>query len=836
MKKRILIALCAIMAVAVASARLSDEEVMIYIQEQSALGKSEAQIGRELLARGVMPQQVERIKAKYENADNTGNEGTQNNTATGKINNTRGSRTQNMQETQSRFNTGATTIGGAPAADAASGTIPIPPGMAIQGYDAQGQPIYMVVEQQERTIPIFGHNVFSEDNLTFAPGTNLATPQDYTLGPGDEVIIDLWGENEEHMRQTISPEGSIMVAQLGPIYLSGNTVQQANKIVRDKFAKKYGGVNDARSEVSLALGQTRSIQVDVMGEVTSPGTFRLSPFATVFNALYNAGGINNIGTLRNIEVLRNGKRVSTVDIYDYLFKGKQTGNIRLKEGDVIIVPPYKELVTVEGNIKRPMKYEIKPGESVGTVIEYAGGFLGDAYSDMVRLTRSNGKENALVNVERGQFKTYRMKDGDLLTVGTISDRYNNRVELRGAVERPGQYAIGKDIFTVRDLINRAEGVREDAYTGRAMLYRQSPDLTLEVEALDLGAILSGAAPDIELRRNDMLVVSTVQELNEKGDLTIQGEVTDPGNYPYAKGTTIEDLIVQAGGLRAGASTARVDVARRILDPTATESSDRVAETFTLSIEKGLMVGEGSGFELQPYDVVTIYRSPTYQTQKFVTVAGEITFAGPYPLADRAERISQVIEKAGGVNQFAYLRGASLIRQMTEEEIKARDDALEFARINAATDSVSISRINLSNYYNVEIDLEKALANPGSQYDVVLKDKDRIFIPETSTTVAIQGEVMTPNTVTFRKGQKGKKYIDQAGGFTERANKGKVYVVYMNGNVEKLKRNTRIEPGSTIVVPSKSMNKRSIMSEIMGYVSSFTSLAVMAASIASLLKK
>lgn len=831
MRYKGLLALVAVMMSLGLQARMTDMEVLTYIKTASGAGKSEQVIGRELVARGVTPEQVERVKRQYESQQDrhaTSATGTRQSD----INNTRGQRTPYDQRSDRDRRRREPTVQPRTARTADP--------QEYQEYyysdDNDRQPVYI----EDETAPerrIYGHNVFNENSLTFAPGVNIATPQDYRLGPGDEVVIDIWGQNEEHIRQTISPEGSIMVAQLGPVYLSGHTIQQADKIIKDKFSRKYGGLADSRSDASLQLGQMRSIQVDVMGEVASPGTFTLSPFATVFNALYNAGGINDIGTLRNIEVLRNGKRVATVDIYDYLFRGKQTGNIRLQEGDMVRVSPYKELVQVEGNVKRPMYYEIKPGETLQDVINYAGGFTGDAYSEMVRITRHTGRDNELVNVERGQYGSYRLKDGDAVNVGTIQDKYANRVELRGAVERPGLYAIGTDIFTIRDLINKADGLQDDAYTGRVMLYREKPDLSLEVEALDLGAILAGAAPDIELRRNDMIVISSVGELEDRGDLTIQGEVSRPGTFPYAQGSTVEDLIMQAGGLLPGASTARVDVARRIIDPSATETSGQISEIFSLSIENGLVVGSGTDFELKPYDVVTIRRSPGYIVQEFVEVSGQVMFTGPYAIAKRDERVSDILSRAGGLTPEAYLKGASLIRRLTAEQITTRRNALLNAQRAAGNDSITIEAIEVNEFFNVGVDLQKALDNPGSEFDVVVRDGDRIYVPETTTTVNIAGEVMSPTTTTYAAGRRVKDYIDLAGGYTDLANKKRIYIVYMNGTVRKAKGRDRIEPGATVIVPTKEIKEgANKLGEVMGYIQSFASLAVMAASIASLLKK
>ncbi|MDE6086635.1 MAG: SLBB domain-containing protein, partial [Muribaculaceae bacterium] len=353
---------------------------------------------------------------------------------------------------------------------------------------------------------IYGHSVFNNRALTFEPSENIATPQNYRLGPGDEVIIDIWGTSEDHLRQTISPEGSIMISQLGPVYLNGLTINEAANHIRNSFSQKYAGVSDSETDIQVTLGQVRTIQVNLMGEVSTPGTYRLSPFSTVFHALYRAGGINDIGSMRNVQVLRNGKKISGIDIYEYLFDGKTDGNIRLQEGDVIIVPPYESLVSIDGNVKRPMYYEIKPGETVQDIIEYAGGFTADAYSDMVRLSRQAGIENELFNVPNGQFEIYALKDGDIISVGTILDRFANRVEIKGSVYRPGTFAINDNMKTLSQLINMADGLTDDAYTKRVLLYREGDELQLEVQALNIEDILAGTAPDVVLKRNDLIVI------------------------------------------------------------------------------------------------------------------------------------------------------------------------------------------------------------------------------------------------------------------------------------------------------------------------------------------
>lgn len=791
--------LCSIMAFAI-----TDQQVIDYIKQQTAAGKSEQQIGKELMAKGVTPEQAKRIKAQLESQQHGETQATR--------------QTVTLAESERKHNA---------AEDVSVSSIEnmqreIEKGDAMSG---SGRKIY-------------GHQVFNSQSLTFEPSENLATPQNYRLGPGDEVVIDIWGTSEDHMRQTISPEGSIMISQIGPVYLNGLTIKDANQHIKSAFSRKYAGMNDAETDIQVTLGQVRTIQVDILGEVATPGTFRMSPFSSVFHALYRAGGINDIGSLRNIQVLRNGKKVAGVDIYDYLFKGKTSGNIRLQEGDVIIVPPYEQLVNIDGNVKRPMYYEIKPDETVKSLLDYAGGFTGDAYGGMVRLSRQSGTENELYNIDRGEFATYRLQDGDIITVGTILDRYANRVELKGAVYRPGMFAIGDGLKTVRDLIDKADGVTEDAYTDRVLLYREGPEKQLEVVALDLKDILRGAAPDITLKRNDMLVISSVNELEERGDVYIGGQVARPGAYPYAANSTVEDLIFQAGGLLEGASTARVDISRRIVDPSATEATNQLAQEFTVSIENGLAIGKGKGFRLKPYDRVEVRRSPGYAPQETVAIDGEVLFAGTYTLRKRNERLSEFVTRAGGLIDGAYIKGAHLSRRLSESELAARKEALRLAMSNNSEnmgDSIAIDKIDLSNMYNVGINLEKALANPGSDYDLVLMPGDSLYVPEKQSTVKISGDVMFPNAVIYEPGKKLSHYINQAGGYGQRAKKGKAFIVYMNGTVARAKRNTPIEPGCHIIVPSKPQNGGTDWSKILTLTTGFMSVATMVATIPNLFK-
>ena len=630
-----------------------------------------------------------------------------------------------------------------------------------------------------------------------------------------------------------------MISQVGPVYLNGLTIGDANKHIKSIFSRKYAGMDDAETEIQVTLGQIRTIQVDILGEVSTPGTFRMSPFSSVFHALYRAGGIRDIGTLRNIQVLRNGWKVAGIDIYEYLFDGKTSGNIRLQEGDVIIVPPYDQLVSIDGNVKRPMYYEIKPGETIQDLLTYAGGFTGDAYTGMVRLARQTGTENELYNIDRGEFTSYRLKDGDIITIGTILDRYANRVELKGAVYRPGMFAIGDGVNTVGQLVRKADGLTEDAYADRVLLYREGPELRLEILPLDLKGILNGTVADVELKRNDVLVISSIHELESRGALTIAGQVARPGSYPFADNTSLEDLILQAGGLLEGASTAKVEIARRVVDPTATTQTQRLADIYTVSIENGLAVGEGKGFMLKPFDRVVVRTSPGYGEQRTVSVGGEVLFSGSYTLEKRNERISDIIRRSGGILDGAFIRGAHMTRLLTDDEYTARREALRLAMANSNAnvgDSIALSKIDVSRSYNVGINLEKALAYPGSHYDLVLQPGDEIFVPEQQSIVKISGDVMFPNAVVYEPGQKLGYYVDMAGGYGQTAKKNKAYIVYLNGTVAKAKRGTPIEPGCTIIIPSKPNRPGTNWEKVLAFATSFSSVAALAATITNIFKK
>lgn len=808
--------ICTLSGVAVAQ-QMSDDQVIQYVKSAQQMGKNQKQITTELMRRGVTKEQVGRIQQKYENSK-TGN--LQDSNSDGNRSRQRGQqssgRTSNLR---------------------ASFKQKVGSQMEMREDSLDVDRVGLV--KKDRTQQIYGHDIFTNENLTFEPNVNVATPVNYRLGPGDEVIIDVWGASEATIRQMISPEGSILVNNLGPVYLSGKTVKEANSYLKQEFARIYSGVtgNVPSTQVKLTLGEIRSIQVNVMGEVAIPGTYTLSSFASVFHALYSAGGVNKIGSLRSIKVVRNGNVIADLDIYDLLMKGKMKDDVRLQDGDVILVNPYQSLVQILGKIKRPMYYEMKPTETVATLLKYAGNFTGDAYKKAVRIVRKSGREHQIYNVDEMDYSVFRIEDGDIVTVDSVLQRFENRVEIRGAVYREGLYQLNGTVNTVKQLIKKAEGVRGDAFLNRAIIDRELEDLTHEIIPVDMKGLLNGTVADIPLQKNDILYIPSIHDLKEEATLTIHGEVANPGTYLYSDKMTVEDLIIQAGGLLETAATTKIEVARRVKEPKSTIFSTTVGENFSFDLREGLLVGEGSeDFHLEPFDEVYIRKSPAYHQQQNVMVGGEVLFSGSYALSKKNERLSDLITKAGGITPDAYVKGARLIRKMTEEELRRKEDALRMAQMGGG-DSISIKKMDLSDTYSVGISLEKALQNPGSDYDMVLREGDMLFVPEYVSTVKINGAVMYPNTVLYRKGENLRYYINQAGGFGNDAKKRKAYVVYMNGTVSRLKSGNAkaIEPGCEIIVPSKDPKKKMSVAEIMGMGTTTASLATMIATMVNLFK-
>lgn len=689
-----------------------------------------------------------------------------------------------------------------------------------------------------KQVAVFGRNIFTDRNLSFEPNLDIPTPENYVLGPGDELIIDVWGTSENTVREIISPEGTIHVAGIGPIFLDGMSIQDAERSLRREFSKIYAAISGKSVHIKLSLGGIRTIMINVMGEVQVPGTYRLSAFASVFHALYRAGGVSGIGSLRDIRVVRGGKEVTCIDVYDYIMKGKLTDDIRLSEGDVILIPPYENLVSISGKVKRPMAYEMKKGETITTLLSYAGGFTGDAYRDAIRLFRLSGKEKQIYNVGQDDYQSFILADGDELSVEAVLQRFSNKVEVRGAVYRAGVYQLDDSITgTVRQLISRAEGLRGDAFLNRALLRREHEDLTHEMIPVDLKRMMAGAVSDLRLQKNDVLYISSVKDIEKEGTLSIYGDIRNPGDFPYVKNTSIQDLIVKAGGLLESASMVRIDVSRRIRDPKSISSSTVIGKSFAVELKNGLVMGEDKGFELEPYDIVFIRRSPGYRKQANVTVEGEVAFTGNYTLIQSNERLSSLIARAGGLSKEAYVKGARLIRRMTADEMRQKKDVLRLSVRGSEKASVSPVTLEASSTYPVGIELEKALVNPGSDEDMVLREGDVLFVPKYVSTVTINGAVMYPNTILYQKGSSLSYYIEQAGGFGNRALKRRVYVIYMNGMVSRLKRRmgNAIEPGCEIIVLSKKGRKKTVAADVTGMNTSIASIAAMVAAMVGMTK-
>lgn len=792
-------------ATSILAQSMSDNQVIEYVKSATEAGKSQKQIMMELAARGVSRAQAERIKENYE--DKQASEQTM------------GAIAKNRQRRN---------------IDASEELV-------------EGEMDQVVAEMSDPTEQstavaarlVYGRNIFNSRALTFAPSQNLPTPINYKLGPGDEVIIDIWGVNQITYRETISPEGSINISEIGPIYLNGMNINEAEKYLKKELSKKHAGIDgdNPNSEMKLTLGQVRTIQVNIMGEVAVPGTYNISSFSNIFHALYRAGGIGALGSLRNIYLMRNGKRIANVDVYDFILKGKTLDATRLQEGDVIIVPPYEMLVDIQGNVKRPMYYEMKEGETVKTLIEYAGNFTADAYSKNLRITRQNGKEYQVYTVDDIDYSIFKLMDGDVINISAMLDRYENRIEIKGAVYRPGIYQYSGQLNTVKQLIDKAEGVMGDAFLARAVLHREREDLTKEVIQVDIKAILNGTKPDIALQRNDELYIPSIHDLQDIGSISVYGEVARPGTFPYAENTTLEDIIIQAGGLRESASTVRVDISRRIKDSKGTEASSTIGEMFTFALKDGFVIDGEPGFKLNPYDQVFVRRSPVYQAQINVTVNGEVLYDGTYALTQKTERVSSLVQKAGGLTPYAYVKGAKISRRINAEERRRMQTVLEMARTADEKDSIDVSKLELGNIYYVGIDLEAALKNPGSDADIVLREGDELIVPEYNNTVRISGDVMYPNTVSYVKGKTLKYYIEQAGDYGQNAKKKRAYIVYMNGQVKKATKYNRdlIEPGCEIIVPTKQKSSFQLQN-MLSIATTSASLATMIASIANIITK
>ena len=820
--KKILLSLTLFLGLSIsASAQgMSDTQVQSYIQRELKSGASQSQIAMRLMQRGVTAQQLQRVrKQMQESGAGTGSGsgmglGAGEDLSTSRLRESNGSVRVNAQ--------------GVPLV-----TTQVQPSGSgnTDGLSENRAQVYIpdTVDNKINGKRVFGRDIFNKKNLSFEPAMNVATPQSYVVGPGDKVNLDIYGGSQKSQQLEVSPDGVIVVEGYGPIRIGGLSVAQANAKLREELGQRYKS-----SSIRLTVGQTRTVQVNVMGEVAMPGSYPLSAFATVFNAIYMAGGVNGVGTLRNIKVFRGGRLLSTVDVYDYILNGRQAGNVHLQDNDVIIVGPYECIVDVQGFVKRPMAYEMKPNETIATLLKYAGGFANKSYKEAVRVHRTAGDRYSAYQVKEFDFGEFRLADGDSVIIDSIQGRYENTVEIQGAVFHPGMYDLA-NCSSVRSIIENAGGLTEDAFLARAVIHRMKTDRTKRIVSVDLDGIMAGTAPDVTLENEDILYIPFRQEALSQRTLTIWGEVQFPGTYEYADDMTIEDFILQAGGPTDAASTARVDVSRRITDPGATTSDKAIAQTFSFSIKNGYVVDGQKGFTLQPYDEVFVRKSPGYQPQRNISVVGEVLFEGVYSLPTKNLRLSEAIKAAGGVTDEAYVRGARVERILNPDERFRVEQLLRMARIQTGQglDTTQVTRTD--SIYYVGINLDKALENPGSDYDIILREGDRLVVPEYTGTVKINGNVMYPNTVAYSPGKPYKWYVNQAGGFGNRAKKSRTYILYQNGTVTRAKGSAKIEPGCEIIVPAKTKTATETISQIGSLSTTMATIVTLLVSVMNLVK-
>lgn len=842
MKRTVSFLLCFMLSCIIAEAQssMTDNQVMDYVIEQNAAGVSRQKIVTQLMQRGVTIDQIRRIQKKYQRQMKDGKAlGAEDITAGSKdvkdrTREANGEMRTEQKQREARNASKYRTKDG--RIKTRKNTYDENDNEFTEFDDAMdfmmpdSLKYFYDDEYIEKGRKIFGHDVFNNKNMTFESSMNIATPQNYLLGAGDVVNVDIWGVSQESITETISPDGTITIDDIGVVQLGGLSVSQARARLRQVIGPRFQG-----SSINLTLGQTRTITISITGEVKIPGTYTMSAFATVYNALYMAGGPNDIGTLRNIKVFRNGRQISSVDVYAFLLNGTLTGDVRLQDNDIITVGPYESLVCIAGKVKRPMFYEMKANESAATLLRYAGGFTGDAFTKSIRVNRKAGSQYSVFNIDEFDMSDFHLMDEDSVYVDSTIVRYQNMVEVVGAAFRPGRYQVGGHINTIKTLVEAAGGLTEEAIGQHAVLHRMRADRTMEVISVDINGILEGTTPDLPIKNEDALYIATREEQEADKTITIHGEVTYPGIYKYAANQTIEAAILQAGGLTNAASLAKVDVSRRIIDPKGTESSDTLAFTYSFSIDGDFNISKANDFTLQPYDEIYVRRSPKYNEQQNVTVEGEVQFKGDYTLTNSTMRLSDIIKQTGGLTKQAYAAGAKLLRQMTQEEREQMETMLRTAQRNSGSDTIDVKKLITMTTFPVAIELDKALANPGSEDDIILRGGDRIVVPRYTSTVTINGEVLYPNTVRYKAGEKTNYYLDLAGGVSSTGKRSRAIIIYMNGMVAKADRKHRPAPGCQIVVPTKRRGQGLRLPEIMSVGSSMASLATMLITINNLLK-
>lgn len=653
--------------------------------------------------------------------------------------------------------------------------------------------------------PLFGYSFFNNQNITFTPNLNLATPKNYQLGPGDEMVINIWGAAENNYNKTVDREGAIRIQNVGPVYVNGLTIEEATEKIEQRLKRIYSGISASASSpykvnVSVALVNVRTVQVNIIGEVKVPGTYSLSALSTVLNALYASGGPTKDGTFRDVKLIRAGQEIATFDIYAYLTAGSQDGNLTVQDQDVIIVAPYISRITVDGAVKRTGIYELRDSETLADLLRYASGFSSDAYRDRVVIERIQGDRKRIKEVDFANAANEPMKDGDAVNVRNIIPIYENRLSIQGAVYREGNYEFTEGV-TLKDLIDKASGVRKEAFLDRGLLFRSEDGISQNVVSFSVSKILSGEE-SIILKPNDEVRIYDKYSLTEAPFVSVDGAVNNPNTFPYAENMTVEDLVILAGGFKRGANPELIDVYRRVDD----DNFETLSESFSVSAD-GRLIGSGDGFKLMPGDQVSVRYLKGIFDQKRVNVSGEVNTPGNYSLTEKQQRISDLVDLSGGLSDFAFVEGATLVRKNPYY----RDD-IQRTISQGINDSITASMEELNNQeeFRVGIDLKKILeeGGRGSKYDLILENGDQLIVPSTKETIKTEGQVLVPTMVRYDDNLTALDYINRSGGFAPNAKRGRTYVIYANGDIAATKNflffrtYPKIKPGAVILVPQR----------------------------------
>jgi len=788
---------------------LSDAQIEQYVKQAALMGYDESQLDGFARAQGVSAVEVQKLKERLANIKRKKQ---QPNPSQGSSSQSRNTRSTGRQ------------VDGYSNAD------------SLQNKQTNRRDS---MENEEGKLKIFGSDLFKNNAITFEPNLRMATPSSYIIGPDDEILLDITGDNEASYQLPVSPDGTIKVEYVGQINVAGLSIAAAKSKIEQRLSGTYPAIRSGRTQVSVNIGNIRTIRVTLTGAATKPGTYSLPSLATVFNALYAAGGPNKNGTYRKIQVIRGNRVISTIDVYDFLANGIQQGNIRLQDQDIIHIPVYGARVQFEGEVKRPAIFETVPGESLSDILRYAGDFTENAYSAKVKVLQTTGRERSVQDIYADQFANYTPKSGDQYIVEPILDRFANRISVLGAVFRPGIFGLEPGM-TLKQVLEMADGVREDAFLERGIINRLKADNTSELINFNVRDVLAGTAADIPLKREDKIEISSIFDLRDEYKFTVQGEVRFPGDFPFASNATLGDLIQKAGGLTEGAKNARIEIARRIKNLDVTDH--RSSQTVLVDIKDGVLTDPN--MTLQPYDVISVLGDAGFRTQRQVKIEGEVLYPGYYTIMREDERISDIIKRAGGLTTYAYTEGASLKRTgmsklnaaekkekerlkkelerdsldaeendgktkkytAVEEENGDNSKAKSSALAKVSQQSTSDSDIEPSDLVGIE--LNKILEKPYEKGDLLVLDGDIINVPKELETVKVVGEVLNPNNVVYVKGKSLKYYVNQAGGFTDNALKKRVFVQYANGAVKgKDGGYPEVKPGAEIIVPKRAPRER-----------------------------